>query len=374
MKIAYVYDCIYPYIVGGVQQRIWEMSKRLVQRGHKVTVFGMKLWEGEDIFYKEGVRLWGASAAKELYINSRRSTIQAIYFALKIAPVLLREKFDLIDCQNFPYFPGFSAKLHSLLRKSHLIVTWHEFWGDYWYEYLGRRGIFGKVVEQAEMHLADRVVAVSESVKRDLEQHGCREVRVIPNGIDFEEISKIPAAPEYSDIVFAGRLIKEKNVDLLIEAIGYIKQNQPNIRCFVIGDGPERGNLEGLIETLHLKDNVFMKGFIENQDKVFSYFKSSKVFVSPSMREGFGIVALEANACGLPIVTVKHSRNAICDLITEGETGFICEPTIQDLTDKLLIAKNRDRNGKWGVRCIEFARNYDWDIIVSMVEDAYKVE
>jgi glycosyltransferase involved in cell wall biosynthesis len=117
-----------------------------------------------------------------------------------------------------------------------------------------------------------------------------------------------------------------------------------------------------------------MKGFIENQDKVFSYFKSSKVFVSPSMREGFGIVALEANACGLPIVTVKHSRNAICDLITEGETGFICEPTIQDLTDKLLIAKNRDRNGKWGVRCIEFARNYDWDIIVSMVEDAYKVE
>jgi glycosyltransferase involved in cell wall biosynthesis len=117
-----------------------------------------------------------------------------------------------------------------------------------------------------------------------------------------------------------------------------------------------------------------MKGFVENQDEVFSYFKSSKVFVSSSKREGFGMAALEANACGLPIVTVKYSRNAICDLIAQGETGFISEPTIQDLAEKILIAKNRDRNDKWSVRCIEFARNYDWNLIVSVVEESYKVE
>jgi glycosyltransferase involved in cell wall biosynthesis len=372
MKIAYVYDCIYPYIVGGVQKRIWEISKRLVQRGHEVTVFGTKLWEGEDIFYKEGVRLWGVSAAKELYIDGHRSIKQAIYFALKIAPVLVREKFDLIDCQNFPYFPGFSAKIHSLLNKSYLIVTWHEFWGDYWHEYLGRKGIFGKVVEKAEMHLANRVVAVSETVKRDLEQHGCRQVVVIPNGIDFNNISRIPAALEYTDIVFAGRLTKEKNVNVLIETIGHIKQNEPEVRCMIIGDGPERRNLEQLVENLHLKDNIFMKGFIKNQDEVFSYFKSSKVFVSPTVREGFGIAALEANACGLPIVTVKHPRNAICDLIIEGENGFISELTVQDIADKIIMAKNRDMNGKLSAKCIEFARKYDWDIIVGMVEESYK--
>ena len=61
MKIAFVYDTIHPYVAGGVQKRVWELAWRMAQRGHSVTIFGMKYWDGDDIFFKEGVRLWGSA-------------------------------------------------------------------------------------------------------------------------------------------------------------------------------------------------------------------------------------------------------------------------------------------------------------------------
>ncbi|MEM2276636.1 MAG: glycosyltransferase [Thermoproteota archaeon] len=82
--------------------------------------------------------------------------------------------------------------------------------------------------------------------------------------------------------------------------------------------------MERLVEKLGLEKNIVFKGFLEDHDEVISYMKASKVFVLPSSREGFGIAALEANACGIPVITVKHDRNATCDLIKNGVNGFIC--------------------------------------------------
>src|SRR4030042_2040565 len=84
MRIAYVYDVIYPYVTGGAQKRTWELGKRLAQRGHEVTIFGMKHWEGEDIICKEGVRVWGVCPPQELFVNGRRSIKEAIYFGKKL--------------------------------------------------------------------------------------------------------------------------------------------------------------------------------------------------------------------------------------------------------------------------------------------------
>jgi len=371
MKIAHVYDAVYPWIKGGAEKRIYEISKGLVERGHEVHWFGIKWWDDEDVIVKDGVYLHGVCEPKELYFDGRRSIKEALYFTMKLLIPLMKKDFDVIDCQAFPYFPSFSAKICSSLKRTPLVITWHEVWDDYWYEYLGKKGICGKAVEWIVAHLVDKAIAVSERTKKDLERIGVRKgIKVIPNGVDFRKIESINASGEETDVIFAGRLIKEKNVDVLIRAVELVKVQIPDIKCIIIGNGPEKSELEKLAHDLELDNNVNFMGFLEDYTEVISYMKSSKVFVLPSTREGFGIVALEANACGLPVITVNHKGNATCDFITNGVNGFISELTEVDIAEKIL--KGWDEKGNMRRKCIEGAKRYDWDRIVKDVERVYR--
>lgn len=371
MKIAYVYDAIYPYVKGGAEKRVWEISKRLSGRGHEIHIFGMKWWDGEDTVIRDNVFLRGVCEKKELYIDGKRSIREAIYFARKLICPLLKEDFDIIDCQGFPYFPCFSARFISSLKRIPLVITWHEVWDDFWYEYLGKKGLFGKAVERTTTHLTDKMIAVSERTKKDLKRIGVqKDVKVIPNGIDFEKIERIEALKREIDVIFTGRLIKEKNVDLLIRAIDLLEAEIPDIKCTIIGDGPERNDLEKLVQDLDLINIIEFTGFLEDYDEVISYMKSSKVFVLPSTREGFGISALEANACGLPVVTVDHKMNATCDLISNGKNGFLCELSKNSVSEKINLSLEKREDMEKG--CIENAKKYEWDRIVDMIERFYE--
>ena len=369
MKIAQIRDTIYPYTKGGAQKRVWEISKRLASRGHEVHLFGMKYWDGEDVIVKEGVYLHGVCEPQKLFVGGRRSIKGAIFFSYKVLFPLSKEDFDIIICDAL-YLHCFSAKVCSSLKRTPLVITWHEVWNDYWYEYLGKKGVFGKAVERMTAHLTDKMVAVSERTKKDLERIGVRkEIKVIPNGIDFGEIEMIKASDEESDVIFAGRLIKEKNVDVLIKAVKLVRKEIPDIKCMIIGDGPEKSKLEKLNSDLKMDNNIRFMGFLEDYDDVISYMKSSKVFVLPSTREGFGIVAMEANACGLPVVTVNHKRNAACDFINNGN-GFVCELSVQDIAEKLFMGLDGREDMKG--RCIESAKRYKWDKVVNLTESTYK--
>jgi len=370
MKIAYVYDAVYPWVKGGAEKRIYEISRRLVERGHEVHWFGIKWWDGEKDIVKDGIYLHGIGKWDNLYVDGRRSILEGLYFGLKTLTGL-RGDFDVIDCQEFPYFPCFSAKVYSIVKGSVLVITWHEVWDDYWYGYLGKKGFFGRVIEMMTSRLTSRTIAVSERTKNDLECLGVREeIKIIPNGIDFERIKKIKASKEESDIIFAGRLIKEKNVDVLIKAVKLVRNEIPDVKCMIIGDGPEKEELVKLVYDLKIDINIKFMGFLENHDHVISYMKSSKVFVLPSTREGFGIVALEANACGLPVVTVNHKRNAACDFINNGNV-FICELSEKDVAEKIFIGFD-ERKEDMRRRCIENAKRYDWDEIVKSIEYFYE--
>lgn len=371
MKIALVNDTIYPYSKGGAQKRVWEISRRLAKKGHTVHLFGMKYWDGGEVIIKDGVYLHGVCKPQELYVEGRRSIKEAIYFACKVVRPLLKEDFDIVDCSNFPYSPCFSAKLHALRKKSTLIITWLEVWNDYWYEYLGRKGIFGKWIERMVARLSRNMITISESTKRGLLSIGAGgSIKVVLNGVDFEQINAASPASDESDVIFAGRLIKEKNVDVLIKSIALTRDSIPDIKCLIIGDGPERSNLERLSHALGLEGNIHLLGFLARSEDVFSYMKSSKVCVLPSTREGFGIVVLEANACGLPVVTVSHPKNAATDLINDGKNGFLCKLNEEDMAEKITMALEAKQDIFQG--CLDYARNYDWDRIAEMVEVVYK--
>jgi glycosyltransferase involved in cell wall biosynthesis len=369
MKIAFVYDVIYPYVKGGVEKRIHELATRLSARGHDVHIIGMKYWEGPDSHKKDGVTLHGICPSQELYADGRRTIGEAIYFSSRLIPFLMREQFDIIDCQQFPYFPCFSVRLVSGLRKMPFVITWHEVWGDYWYEYLGWTGFFGKTTERLVSHLTHNSIAVSGTTAEKLSSLGVRdEIPVFPNGIDPAQIRAVSPAPDASAIIFAGRLIKEKHVDMLVQAVAMILPENPDLTVVIIGDGPEREAIRFLIRDRGIPDRVLLKPFVETHDEVIGLMKSSHVCVIPSTREGFGIAALEALACGLPVVTVDHPDNAIRELITE-ETGFLSPLSVEELASTIQTALSRYPAMK--TACIRSAEFYDWDMVVIRLERYY---
>ncbi|MEM4589441.1 MAG: glycosyltransferase, partial [Thermoplasmata archaeon] len=106
--------------------------------------------------------------------------------------------------------------------------------------------------------------------------------------------------------------------------------------------------------------------FTENYEEIIGYMKSSKVFVLPSTREGFGIVALEANAAGLPVITVEHFNNATADLINKYGGGYVCALSSHEIAKRIKKAIHENKTIK------NFSKNYDWDKVVKEVEKYYE--
>jgi glycosyltransferase involved in cell wall biosynthesis len=371
MKIAYVRDTLYPYTKGGAQKRLWEISKRQVNRGHEVHIFGMKYWEGKDTILNNGIYLHGVCKPQKMFVKNRRSISGPIIFASKVLFPLLKEDYDIIVCDNFPYFHCFPAKICSVIKGKPLVINWIEVWDDYWYEYLGNKGIFGKTIEKLTAHLSKNVISISDSTKKGFENINHRvKMEVIPCGIDFQEIQLISPHNENSDLIYAGRLTKQKNIDLLIKSVALVKEEIPSIKCIIIGHGPEYEELKRLTVDLKLQNNIFFLGFLDSYNEVLSYMKSSKIFVLPSTREGFGIVGLEANACGLPFITISHERNAAADLIIANYNGFLCTFSEEDLCEKILTLLE-DKRLDMKESCIKNSQEYDWNKITDSLEIFY---
>ncbi|KQC07548.1 MAG: hypothetical protein APR55_03825 [Methanolinea sp. SDB] len=369
MKIAFVYDAVYPYRVGGVEKRIAELSQRLARRGHEVHIFGLMAWEGPSSFTREGVHYHGVGKTCPFYTEGRRSIREALYLAVKVFSPLVSEPFDIIDCQNFPYLHCFPVALAAKMRKSHLVVTWHEVWGNYWSEYLGTFGFFGRMIEWLTSRLSDKAIAVSKATRTDLHTLNTHmDVTLIPNGIDINHIKDVQPSEIRSDIIYSGRLIREKNIDLLIESLVFVKEELPTVRCIIAGDGPENSRLQNRAQDLGVSDNIRFMGFVRDHDDVLALLKSSRVFASPSVREGFGIAPLEAIACGLPVVTGDARKNAVRELVNN-RTGIISHPSPEKFAESIILCMQRNDEMREG--CISFAADYDWDVITENLESFY---
>jgi len=356
MNIAYVSDVVYPFVMGGAEKRIYEMGRRLAAHD-EVHVFGIKWWDGDKDIDLDGLHLHGICKPFSLYSGERRSFQEAVRFAGSLSPLSTYD-LDVIDCNQFPYLHCFPSKLISRLKGVPLFITWHEFWGDYWNEYLGKMGFLGKLTERAALRVADKVIAVSEATK---EQLAClkKNTALVPNGVDIAFIDSVAPAEISADALFVGRLIREKNVDLLIRAL------PPDATLCIIGDGPERENLLSLAKEV----NATVR-FIRTlcYADIISVMKAANSLVLPSAREGFGIVALEALACGTPVITTNVERNAAKALITPEENGFLVAPTVDAIRSALsAISKHQMYRAAKAS-----AAPFDWNLLSGKLRDIYR--
>ncbi len=177
------------------------------------------------------------------------------------------------------------------------------------------------------LNRADRIVAQSTNTRDNAIKYyrPNKEVQVIPLAFHPPVIEKrTRGAMKLEKDVFycitVGRLIKRKSLDTLLYAFSGIKNKK--IKLLIVGDGPEREYLEGIVAEKKMETRVTFLGYLEESDK-YSYLSLSDLFVLTSLHEGFGIVFMEAMHCGLPIVTTNHGGQV--DFLKQDENAILID-------------------------------------------------
>ncbi len=337
-RVAMVTDAVLPFHTGGKERVLFEIAKSLSAAGYKVDVYTMQWWSGSRSIRQQGITFHAMSRYHPLYTSDgRRSLRQAVSFGLWTATLVVKP-FDYLYVDSIPFLPLIIGRGVAWVRRKRLITIWYEYWGtEYWGSYLpGVKGTVASFLEWLASKCPDSLVSISSHTTARLRQGSkSRNIVTIPLGVDLDSIDRAAPSRERFDVLCAGRLLSHKNFDLVVDAIAELRRDEPDIRCLIIGAGPEESSLERRIAERDLCDQVFLRPFVESSSELYGLMKSARMLVLPSIREGFGLVAIEANACGIPVVTTSHPENAARDLIRDGHNGLLCEATAEDIAEKI---------------------------------------
>ncbi len=375
MRIAFVYDTVYPETKGGVEKRIWELARRLAARSHEVHLLVPHAWDGPPRIERDGVILRGVSSPRNLYTRKgRRAVFPALVHGLGVYRLLRREHFDLVDCQ-IPAHVAALATRAAVVNRPHVtqVITWHEVWENSWMDEMGIvLGHIGRVAERWVTRIPAIHAAVSEQNSESLARLGRETDAVIHPGVEMVDLAGSGAAE--SDILFVGRLVPTKNVGLLINATAKLTADGLEPRVLIVGGGPSREGWERLARDLGLRDLVTFTGPIEDEGRLMATLSSTRVLALPSVREGFGMIALEAAAHGVPVVTVDHERNAARHLIDHGVTGLSVPPDPTSFAEALeSILGDEERRLRLSRGAFKSARYATWDRAVDQTEATYRL-
>jgi len=281
---------------------------------------------------------------------------------------------DLIDCSSVSY--AAAPVCAAVARRFHaaFVITWHEFWGQDWFDYLPRGlATAARTVERVLPRLAHANVAVSRFTADRLRHASGGFAHVIPNGIDLRSIDKARPSSRARDVVFVGRLIREKRVPLLLEAIRAIAPSVPKLHVELIGDGPEKASIQALAQALPANVRVDLTSHVDEVTELYSRIKSAKMLVLPSAREGYGLVVAEAQACGTVPIVVRGASNASVDLVEPGKTGIVTHPHAMHLAEAIgtLLSDTRLRN-TMGQQARFASEARDWDRSAASTAGLYR--
>jgi len=351
MRICVVYDCLFPYTVGGAERWYRNLGERLAAEGHEVTYLTLRQWPRGQRGEVAGVRVVTAGPRMELYAEGgRRRILPPLAFGAGVLWHLLRHggRYHVVHTASFPYFSLLAAALVRPLRRFRLVVDWHELWSrDYWLEYLGPvGGRIGLAVQSLCLRVPQRAFCFSQLHARRLRESGVNGELAVLEGEyagSLEPHDPVPAEPV---VVFAGRHIPEKRVPALVPALALARERIPELRGEIYGDGPERGEVVRLRSEGGLDGALEVHGFVA-AERVEQALRRALCMVLPSRREGYGMVVVEAAALGTPSVVVAGPDNAAVDLVHDGENGFVAA---SDSPEDLAAAIERVHAGGHALR------------------------
>jgi glycosyltransferase involved in cell wall biosynthesis len=224
-----------------------------------------------------------------------------------------------------------------------------------------RHAVLRRVV-QRQLQRADAVVAQSRNTERNVHRYYVPDlpVELIPLGIKPVPAGSAPRAafgiPDDAVLmVTIGRLVARKGVDTLIEAVR--RASVPNLHLVVIGEGPLSGKLAAQAAEAGISAHVHFTGFVSQADK-YGLLHASDFYVSASLHEGFGLVFLEAMACGLPVVCFNEGGQV--DFLEDGATGRLIKVGNVDALVAACreLARDRESRALFGKRALACVQPY----------------
>lgn len=223
---------------------------------------------------------------------------------------------------------------------------------------------------------SDGVTAVSEDLRKDTYEHFKihRDIEVIPNFIDLDRFKKqkkdhfkLAICPEGEKlVVHTSNFRKVKRVEDVVKIFNNVRKKIP-AKLLLVGDGPERNNIELLCRKLEACDDVRFLGKLEAVEEVLSV---ADLFIMPSEKESFGLAALEAMACEVPVVS--SDAGGLPELNLNGVTGFVCKiGDVDDMTEKSLYILDDKNLDSFKKNALERAKEFDVTKILPMYEAFY---
>lgn len=353
------------FTAGGVERYVGDLSRELVKRGHRVKILCAK-----GKVHPEG------DQNLEILPLSSIGTIGNTPITPTLPLHLWKQDFDILHTHLPTPWSSDWSSIIARQKDRPLVITFHSSITGRGFTRiiadLYNRTALRHLLRSAERIIITRPAYIPEQLRFFQEKIAC-----IPIGVDISRF--YPDEQEISAEIFFLSVLDEfhgfKGLDTLMAAIQLVKRKIPGIRLVIGGGGQKLPYYVRMAETMGLSENIRFTGFIP-EERLKDYYNRSRLFVLPSRSpelETFGIVLLEAMACGRPVVATKIA--GLADDITRSCSGTIVEPddpgelatAILTILQDESLEQSMGENGRMLVR-----EKYLWPVIAGRIEQLYK--
>ncbi len=355
MRIAFFNwrDIRHP-LAGGAEVVTHRFLSGLARRGHRVTLF-TATYPGaaatESIDGVEHVRYGGRYS---IYIKAR-----------SVYKERIEGRYDMIveSVNGVPFYT-------SLFADEPVVSFIHQLTRENWYSAFPPYVAWFLDHAEALMLRPYRslpALAPSESTKEDLVRLGFGRVSVVTPGASVE-LAGAKRRRKAPTLIYLGRLVRSKRVDDALRVFKAFRGNFPDAQLWVVGTGPDEKRLLSLSRSLGVEDGVVFFGKVDERKKV-ELLSQASLALCPSTREGWGLVVIEANLCGTPVL--GYDVPGLRDSIRDGENGFRLRPgDVEGMAAKAVRIMDDPRYYRsLSERCRRYAGRFGWEGAVERLED-----
>jgi glycosyltransferase involved in cell wall biosynthesis len=264
----------------------------------------------------------------------KQNMMYIINAIIKGSQIIRQNKIDVIHANNLSpiIVGGILAKIHHVPFISTIHAIFTNSSGDFWKKWAAQNNvsrtssIIGPLFEKITVKMpVDIIHTVSNASKDGIINFNAKSssnIVVIPNGINLNDYDCVGFEKDYQNyVLFIGRLVFLKNLDVVISAFKDVVRKLPNAKLILVGDGPMRGKWEKMVSELHLDQNIEFTGYIPHEQKYFELLSKCSLLLLPSVIEAFGLVLLEAFAMSKPVLVSE--QRAFYEIVDDGVDGFI---------------------------------------------------
>ena len=355
---------------GGVKRHVLDLSKNLRKKGHKTKIIVPRRKRSEN--YGKDVILLGTSFP--LDFTGSKSDFSVNFNPISLERTLKKERFDVLHFHNFGV-PSIVQILVSPSASNALnVLTFHaNVKGS---EFLENFPSLLHLLNKVCQWKIDGIIGVASLILSYFKYYKGPKI-IIPNGIDLEEFNlSIPEIKKYCDgkinLLFVGRIEKRKGLIYLLKAFKILNKKFSNLRLIIVGNGPLEDECKSYVKKNNLKEVVF-KGSVAGT--IAPYYRTADIFVSPAVfGESFGLVLLEAMACGAPVVAFANQGYKEL-LKNKSSARFLTKPrNYKELAENIeKLIRNPRLRDKVSKKGIEQVKQYSWESVTDQVLDFYKV-